>query len=1636
MVRGLGLAVVLGPVLSFSAAAQESAPPKIADPSELVPAGAAKVDVTPAFPVRLCGYAARDAEPTGTAQHLFARALALGEGDSLAVLLAVDNCAVPASITDEVAARLAKKSGLARDRFTLCSTHTHSGPWLDGSLVLMFGRPVPEEQLAHVKSYTSWFIDRLEEAGLAAIAARAPATLSWGQGRAFFARNRRTVGGPTDPSLPILAVRAADGTLRAVVQNYACHCTTNGPGINQYCGDWAGYASETVEAAHAGAVALTVIGCGADANPSPGGSNRLSDAIDHGRAIATEIERLLTDEGELHPLHGPPACKRRCFDLSFGKLPTRAELEERAKKNDPVGFHAKYFLAKLDAGESLPTELPYVVQTWTFGDELAQVFLAGEVVVDYSLRLKREFDRRRLWISGYSNDVCCYIPSRRILAEGGYEAEGAMTYYGRPTRLSVETEDRIVDAAHQLLPESFHSHEQEDRFPLAKSAAEEQKSFQLSHPELDVELVACEPQVQSPVAIDFGADGTLWVCEMNDYPSGMAGHYEPGGRVVWLKDKDGDGRYESSGVFLEGLPFPTGVMAWKKGVLICAAPDILYAEDTDGDGKADVKKVLFTGFSTENYQARVNSLSWGLDGWVYGAAGIFGGIIQRGDGSGEPVDLRQRDFRMNPDTLAIEAVDGATQHGRARDDFGRWYGCDSGDLIWQYPLADRYVRRNPFIASPSPRHEILKDKDPRQLFQISKVLERFNDLGDASRVTSACGLGIYRDVALGRPFYGNAFTCEPVGNLVRRTVLEQDGAVMKGHRAPEEQEKEFLASTDPWFRPVQATTGPDGALWIVDMYRFVIEHPRWISPSRLAELDVRAGADLGRIWRVVPRGKKLRPCEDLTRLPSPALADRVSEINGVVRDLAHRELLARPRPSDSTERDACRDALVRKWERTELQGIQNQVAQALRAGDEWLGDGDVRWLLQGTTFPRLQIEGLRMAEARIGDAPTLGEAMAATAATAASGDLAVVFQAVLSLGKWDDSRAGEVLGAILERHIAEPWIVAAVLTSAPKHCAALLAAALAIPADTPGRADAIEKIVATAGALPIEMHHQKLHVLRSLEGDGDAALHETWRWRAMARVYGGMERLGELNGNQWWIHDVSCPVSREPVDSPGSALGIARRLEGFSDAAWAALRADPVDPETAIAALELLFIEPWHAEGREPVTLEREPNENLKFVDRLLEPQFPVDLQLAALAALGRSHDPGAVPAILAALPGATPQLRTSALDFFFARRGALDLLLDAVEKGSIPKSCFDASHRDRLLKHEDAALRERATKLFAPNGTLKRAQVLEQFKPALDLKGDPPAGRAVFEKVCASCHRMRGLGHEVGPDLAAVGDKSPAAYLNSILDPNAAVNADYVAYNVDLVNGDALTGLIRGESSSGFTLLMANDVRSALLRRDVKSVAPSKVSLMPENLEEGYAPQDFANLIAWLRGAPAPLGSSSDEQCAKARAELRAARLNGVGRVLESMDVFTQPSWLGPATMHYCRQTDGCASVKWRTLPVAAAAAGPGAGDSAAGERVAFSFPAAVGFLSQPKGKFTLKLDGKGLLEFDVVVDDAHFEGPAGAALDYVCRQANSEDSTGIMTLTVPARLVAAGRAAELEVIGSAANSQRWFGVLLCPDE
>ncbi len=485
--------------------ASAAAPARAAD-ELLYRVGVAEVDITPDYPVRLSGFGFRRNECEGVTQKIWAKAIAISGGggatngtDAPAVLLTVDNLGIPDYMTREVAARLQKAGKLDPARLAVTATHTHTAPMLTGVCPTIFGGPIPPEHQGRIDRYTRELTDHLEKVALAALEKREPADLEFGTGAVDFAKNRRTKGGPVDHDLPVLAVRGPGGKLRAVYTNYACHCVTLSH--NKISGDWAGYAREIFEKQHPGVTMMTSIGCGADSNPD---SDPVGDRVDvaerQGGQIAAEVARLLG--GGLKPLAGPISTKLNRITLPFDTHPTREQFQETAKRNDATGYHARVQLERLDRGEKLQTDLPYPIQTWTFGDQLAMVFLPGEVVVDYSLRLKREFDRTRLWTTAYANDEPCYIPSERVLKEGGYEGEGAMVYYNRPTKLAPGLEQKIVDEVHRQLPDSFLAPKGTEGVPPL--TPEQSRRSIRTRPDLDVELVAAEPLVTSPVAIDWG----------------------------------------------------------------------------------------------------------------------------------------------------------------------------------------------------------------------------------------------------------------------------------------------------------------------------------------------------------------------------------------------------------------------------------------------------------------------------------------------------------------------------------------------------------------------------------------------------------------------------------------------------------------------------------------------------------------------------------------------------------------------------------------------------------------------------------------------------------------------------------------------------------------------------------------------------------------------------------------------------------------------------------------------------------------------------------------------------------------------------------------------------------------------------
>lgn len=426
-----------------------------------VEVGAARIDITPTHPVILAGYGSRTEEHEGVDTPLFARALAIGR-ESPVLLLAVENCGVPEELVHVVAERLRATTGIDADRLVVASTHTHNSPDLPFYAPLIWaGRTTPEQEM-HQLQYAAFLVGRLVEVSRRALDARRPSHLEWGLGEASIGGNRRVLvdgtwrgfgfqpDGPVDRSLPLLVARDASNEITALWTSHACHCTTPGP-LNRISGDWAGVASSELESRHEGAIALTTIGCGADVGPQPTGSLEL--ARRHGQEIAREVERLLTTE--LTPLPGAPTLRTRQLDLPLAPPPDRTHFEGLASRQGFHGEHARRMLGILDREGALPRTVDFPVTVWTFGEELAVVFLAGEVVVDYSVRLKRELDWSRLWINAWVDGVPGYIPSKRILEEGGYEADFSQIYYEKPSRYAPEVEDLLVGAIRELVGEAF-----------------------------------------------------------------------------------------------------------------------------------------------------------------------------------------------------------------------------------------------------------------------------------------------------------------------------------------------------------------------------------------------------------------------------------------------------------------------------------------------------------------------------------------------------------------------------------------------------------------------------------------------------------------------------------------------------------------------------------------------------------------------------------------------------------------------------------------------------------------------------------------------------------------------------------------------------------------------------------------------------------------------------------------------------------------------------------------------------------------------------------------------------------------------------------------------------------------------------
>jgi putative membrane-bound dehydrogenase-like protein len=967
------------------------------------------------------------------------------------------------------------------------------------------------------------------------------------------------------------------------------------------------------------------------------------------------------------------------------------------------------------------------------------------------------------------------------------------------------------------------------------SPREEQVTFRLAKG-FEIDLVAAEPDVIDPVAMAFDEEGRIFIAEMRGYPNGgVATGHITSGRIKVLEDHDGDGVYETSRVYADGLRFPTGVLPWRGGLLAANAPDVLYLEDTNGDGKADRQRVLYSGFSLANIQGLVNSLQWGLDNWVYGMVGPNGGAIHSPEKPDmPPVTLTGRGIRFHPETPgSLEATSGGGQYGLTLDDWQHWFTATNSQHLRHIVLPDHYLRRNPALAVSAVTLDIpdhgaackVYRISPFEAWRIERTMRRKEGKGgyDPRRfsatelvpggyITSACSPVVYAADDFPAAYRGNVLVCDPANNLIHRDVLVDNGATFIAKRADNEQNCEFLASTDTWFRPVHLTLGPDGALYVLDFYREVIETPLSLPEDIKRKLNLESRGR-GRIWRVRAAGHPYRK-PSLRSATTQSLVEHLDDSNLWWRLTAQRLLIERQDPNAVKA--------LRELARTAKSAPGRAHALWALHGLKALTEDDIEQALKDPTAG-VREQALRLSEERL---PTSAKLRGDVAALADDPSPRVRFQLAFTLGASDAPEMVKALACIGRRDAGDRWTQTAVLSSIHGSGVTLL-----------------ESLVKDQDFLKeaSAAHWQLLSRLAALVGAkaGDADLGRALRLLNAGTQKSARWQLAVLDGLGQGLQNSSRPLA-QLWDNPPMSLKEA--MEGvrplFEQAAKTSRDAKRSLAER-IAALRLL--------GRGPYALAASAAEDL------LHPQTPPEVQSALVRALSLHPQPDVADRLLAAWNSYSPTVRREVVEALFARADRLPRLLDAIEQKKVLSNQLEPLRLDQLRKHANANIRKRARHLLAGQA-LERQKVVAAYRDALELKADTVRGKAVFKKNCTVCHRLENEGFEVGPDLlSALRNKSAEQLLNDILDPSREVDSRYLNYQVTTKKGQVFSGLIATDTASSVTLRRGEKAEDTILRDQIEEIQATGKSLMPEGLEAQMSKQDVADLIAYLQAAAIP---------------------------------------------------------------------------------------------------------------------------------------------------------------------------------------
>ncbi len=946
------------------------------------------------------------------------------------------------------------------------------------------------------------------------------------------------------------------------------------------------------------------------------------------------------------------------------------------------------------------------------------------------------------------------------------------------------------------------------RLPSPLSPAESLKHFQLA-PGLKIELVAAEPEVIDPVSIAFDEFGTLWAVEMTDYPNGPKAGQPPLSRIRALKDLDGDGRYETSLVFADKLLFATGVQPWKGGVIVTLAGEVAWFYDSDGNGLADVRQTWFKGFSEGNPQLRANHPRWGLDNRVYIANGLRGGVITADAKTWrreQPVvPINGFDFRFNPLTGQAEAISGAGQFGMTFDDAGHRFVCSNRNPCRQIVLEDHYLKRNPLLAVKDVGSDAVPSGADSRVYPLSRAWT--TSTTHAGQFTAACGVTIYRGTALPLEYYRNSFTCEPTGNLVHREKLYWKGADYAAE--PSTATSEFLATADEWFRPVDLANGPDGALYVVDMYRAVIEHPEWVPDELKNRPDERDGSDRGRIYRIVATDpalakKSVAFAPDIT---PAALVQMVAHEDCWPAETAARMLVERQSPET-------RELLV-KMSRDSKSNVGRLRAYRLLANFGATADDALRALQD--PLKSIREQGLLLMENQFPNDPELLK----QALQLSHDKPRVQFQLALSLSAVPKQPAvQETLLNILASNAHDEWIRRAVLISVGSSATDFLE-------QWSGRFASIKSPL-PAGGIAF------LQELTNLIGAQQDAATVPQALKTILAFPNSRLRLAGFLGLCQGIQRRGKSAPIVVAEAMAQQPGLASLLKEFFSSSLTLATSTAADPMERMDSLSVLQFANWKV-----------ADESLL---KLVATDASQELCVKGIEVLGSFDDPSVPERLLENYGTRTPVVRRAIVRTLMTNPARIRRLFEAIKEKTISAVELDPGQVRALTNHADPELKQEALQVLASAVPADRKQVLEQYQAALKLAAQPERGRVVFEKNCAACHQIGKLGVVVGPDIADLRTKTPAQILLDILSPNQAIDNNYVSYTVVTKDGRVETGFIATETASSITLKQPENKTQLILRQDIEELKSNGISLMPDGLEKNITIEQMADLISFVK--------------------------------------------------------------------------------------------------------------------------------------------------------------------------------------------